>query len=118
LVNLPPFRVTTPPSDVTISGYNGKHLEWTVPDLPVEEGGEHVFIGCEGGDLKSWVAFVDAAEPGDAFYGYTGPGYVEEFWILDVEGTRLMIVAERSPGSSPQDLAELRAILDTIRIEP
>jgi len=29
-----------------------------------------------------------------------------------------MIAAERSPGSPPEDLAELRAILDSIRIEP
>jgi hypothetical protein len=29
-----------------------------------------------------------------------------------------MIVAERSPGSPPENLAELRAILDSIRIEP
>ena len=76
------------------------------------------FIGCEDGKLKSWVASIDTDEPGDAFYGYTGPGYTEEFWILDVEGTRLMIAAERSPDSPPEDLDELRAILDSIRIEP
>jgi len=64
------------------------------------------------------VAPIDTAEPGDAYYGYTGPGYREEFWILDVERTRLMIVAERSPGSPPEDLAEQLAILDSIRIEP
>jgi hypothetical protein len=70
-----------------------------------------------GGQLKSWVAPFDTA-PGDAFYGYTGPGYTEEFWILDVGGIRLMIAAERSAGSPQDDLAELRAILDSIRIEP
>lgn len=119
LADLAPFRVTSPPQDVIIHGYSGKHLELAVPDLPVDGEGEHGhFIGCVGGDLKSWVAFIDTAEPGDAYYGYTGPGYTEEIWILDVEGTRLMIAAERSPGSAPGDLAELRAILDTIRIEP
>jgi hypothetical protein len=61
---------------------------------------------------------ADTAEPGDAYYSYTGPGYVEEFWILDVEGTRLMIASEQSPGSPQDDLAELQAILDSIRIEP
>ena len=40
---------------------------------------------------------MDATAEGDAYYGYTGPGYTEEFWILDVEGTSLMIAAERSP---------------------
>ena len=47
-----------------------------------------------------------------------GPGYREEFWILDVEGTRLMIAAEQSPGSPSEDIAERDAILDSIRIEP
>lgn len=118
LADLAPFQVTSPPKDVTVYGYNGKHLELTVPDLPVDESGDdRRFTECSGGQLKSWVAPFDT-EPGDAFYGYTGPGYTEEFWILDVEGTRLMIAAERSAGSPQQDLAELRAILDSIRIEP
>jgi len=118
LADLAPFRVTSPPRDVTVYGYSGKHLELTVPDLPVEgEGDDRRFTGCIDGTLKSWVAAIDT-EPGDAYYGYTGPGYTEEFWILDVDGTRLMIVAERSPGSPRKDLAEQRAILDSIRIEP
>jgi hypothetical protein len=118
LADLAPFRVTSPPKDVTIHGYSGKHLELTVPGLPVTgEGDDRRFAGCEEGKLESWVAAIDT-EPGDAFYGYTGPGYREEFWILDVEGTRLMIAAERSPGSPPENLAEQRAVLDSIRIEP
>jgi hypothetical protein len=99
-------------------GYSGKHLGLTVPDLPVEGVGDRVFTGCVGRQLKSWVAPFDTQEPGDAFYGYTGPGYSEEFWILDVEGTRLMIAAEQSAGSPAEDVAQLRAILDSIRIEP
>jgi hypothetical protein len=119
LAELAPFRVISPPKDVTIYGYSGKHLELTVPDLPVEGEGDNLgFSECEEGKLKSWVAFIDTAEPGDAFYGYTGPGYREELWVLDVDGTRLMIAAGRSPGSPTEDLAERRAILDTIRIEP
>jgi hypothetical protein len=119
LADLAPFRVTSPAKDVTIYGYSGKHLELTVPDLPVEgdPGDDRRFTGCVDGNLKSWVAAIDT-EPGDAFYGYTGPGFREEFWILDVDGTRLMIVAERSPGSPRKDIAEQRAILDSIRIEP
>jgi hypothetical protein len=110
LADLAPFRVTSPPEDVTINGYSGKHLELAVPDLPVE--GEE-FTQCVGGNLYGWIGPLT-----EAFYGYGGPGYTEEFWILDVEGTRLVIVAHRSPGSPPEDLAELRAILNSIRIEP
>ena len=119
LTKLAPFQVTTPPSDVSVYGHPGKHLAWTVPDVPVAEGGgDRSFTGCVGGRLKSWVGFVDESEPGDAFYGYTGPGYTEEFWILDVDGTRLMIAAEQSAGSPTKDIAERDAILDSIVIEP
>ena len=117
LADLAPFRVTSAPADVTMYGYRGKHLELTVPDLPVEEYGVHGevrFVGCKGGGLASWIL---ADEEGEPYFGYTRPGYTEEFWILDVDGTRLMIAAERTPGSPAQDLAEQRAILDSIRIE-
>ena len=43
------------------------------------------------------------------------PAGRDEFWILDVEGSRLVIVAERSPGMPDKDIAEMRAILDSIR---
>lgn len=118
LASLAPFEVISPPDDVTVYGYDGKHLHLTVPDLPVEPTGDGVrFSECKAGQLKSWVAPFDTP-PDDAFYGYTGPGYTEEFWILDVEGTRLMIAAERSFGSPQDDLDQLQAILDSIRIEP
>jgi hypothetical protein len=111
LADLAPFRVTSPPTNMTIYGYRGKHLQLTVPDLPMAHPG---FAGCAGGNLHSWIA----PALGGSFFGYTGPGYTEEFWILDVEGTRLMIAAERSPDSPSADLVEQRAILDSIRIEP
>jgi len=118
LADLAPFQVTSPPKDVTVYGYSGRYLELTVPNLPVEGSGDNLrFTGCAGGDLKGWVAPFDT-EPGDAFYGYTGPGYTEEFWILDVDGIRLMIAAERSAGSPQEDLDELRSLLDSIRVEP
>jgi hypothetical protein len=118
LADLAPFQVTSPPKDVTVYGYEGKHLELTVPDLPVDESrDDRRFTECYGGQLKSWVAPFDTT-PGDAFYGYTDAGFTEEFWILDVEGTRLMLAAERSAGSPQDDLSELGAILDSIRIEP
>ena len=65
LADLAPFRVTSPPKDVTIYGYSGKHLELTVPDLPVEgEGDDRRFTGCVDGNLKSWVAAIDTANRG------------------------------------------------------
>ena len=68
---------------------------------------------CQDGEVKSWIA----PSLSYAFYGYS-PGLIEEFWILDVEGTRLMISALRYADSSQADLDELQAVLDSIVIEP
>jgi hypothetical protein len=106
LADLAPFRVTSPPKDVTIHGYSGKHLELTVPDA-----------GCTAGSLESWMS-ANLGPPGDnAFSGYNLGG-TEEFWILDVDGTRLVIEANWAPASPREDVAEMRAILDSIRIVP
>jgi len=113
LADLAPFKVTSPPREITAFGYPGIHLELTVPDLPHQgKGNESGFTGCEHGNLKSWIAPTVGG-----FYGYSGPGYREEFWILDVADTRLVITAERTAGSPRQDVAEMRAILDSIRVE-
>ncbi len=117
LADLAPFRMTSGPKDVTAYGYRGTYLQLTVPDLPVEgEGDDRYFARCAGGTLKSWVAAIDTAA-GDAFYGYSGPGHTEEFWILDVDGTRLLIETNWSPASPRKNVAEMRAILDSIRVE-
>ena len=116
LAALSPFILTKPPSDVTVDGFGGKHLELTVPDLAVRViGDDTAFTDCtDGGELKSWIG-----EPlSYAFHGYSYPGQVEEIWLLDVDGTRLMIEALWSPGSPEGDIAELRSILDSIDIVP
>lgn len=105
LSELAPFQVTAPPSDVTLLGYEGKHLELTVPDD---------IGGCENEELHSWVAPL----LGDAYHGYNGPepGLTEEFWILDVDGTRLVIETNTSPDAPADWVAERQAIFDSIQI--
>ena len=115
LADLAPFRVTSAPTDVTMYGYRGKHLELSARHLPVE--GDGGFAGCVDGNLFSWVAPIDVVEgEKGAFHGYNAEP-IEEFWILDVDGTRLVIEANWSPASPRKDLAEMRTILGSIRIE-
>jgi hypothetical protein len=106
LSRLAPFAVTAPPTDVTLFGYPGKHLKLTVPGSGV--------TGCVDGKLRSWIAPVNDTP----FAGYDGPGQTEEFWILDVEGTRLVLVKLDSPRAPAEDVAERDAIFDSISIEP
>jgi hypothetical protein len=115
LAALSPFDLTKPPSDITIDGFSGKHLELTVPDIAFERADDgNTFTDCTDGELWSWVG-----QPlSFAYHAYSHPGQVEEFWLLDVDGTRLMIASLRSPGSSEGDIAELDSILDSIDIVP
>ncbi len=112
LGRLAPFAVTSPPSDVTILGYPGKHLQLTVPDIPAV--GEN-FTTCADGEIHSWITKNNDG----SFYGYNAePGRTEDFWILDVDGTRLVLETTQGVDPSPQDIDEMQAIFDSIRIEP
>jgi hypothetical protein len=115
LAALSPFVLTRPPSDVTIDGVRGKHLELTVPDLAIQRSGDgNTFTDCTDGELWSWIGKPLSF----ANHAYSHPGQVEEVWLLDVDGTRVMVETLRSPGSSDGDIAELRLILDSIDIVP
>jgi hypothetical protein len=135
LSRLAPFEVTEPPTDVTLFGYEGKHLELTVPALRVRGGGDATlskniaeFTDCVEGELHSWISPINdrssgllahsSGSPLGAFNAYQVPGQTEEFWILDVEGTRLVFVSFDTPQSPDADVAERNAIFDSIRIEP
>jgi len=115
LAELEQFELTKPPTAVTAFGFSGKYLELTVPDIAFEvTGDDTAFTDCLNGELWSWIG----APLSFAYHGYSHPGQVEEIWLLDVDGQRLMIVAGTSPGSSEGDIAELRSILESIDIVP
>jgi hypothetical protein len=116
LTRLAPFEVTAPPTDVSLLGYEGKHLALKVPAMNQTAGVEtyHDFTDCVDGELHSWISPLNDG----SFYGYDGPGQTEEFWILDVDGTRLVLVKSDSSESPAEDVAERDAIFDSIRIEP
>jgi hypothetical protein len=85
---------------VNAFGYEGHHLVVEVPAL------------CYGPEFMAWA--------GPAFDGryYQWSAQILEFWFLDVEGTPVMVEAGWFPGSREEDLAELRAVLDTLVITP
>jgi hypothetical protein len=100
---------------VRVDGYRGQHLELIVPDLPQTHEG---YTGCVEGNLATWKAPVMGPAGDDAFYGYGGPNRREEFWILDAEGTRLMIAAIWSTDSPRRNVSEMHDIVGSIQIKP
>jgi hypothetical protein len=95
-----PLRNATAPGAVSLGGYQGKYLEWSVP-------ADILFSDCDGGMFKSWT---DAG--GDRYQ--QGPGQVDQLWILDIEGRRLVIDATYLAGATEQDRAELAKVVNSI----
>jgi hypothetical protein len=114
LAQLPPFEVSSPPADTTAYGYSGTHLQIRVPVDQPFDADTGSFVGCMGSVLASWIA----PPLSFAFYGYAAPGDTEDVWILDVDGTRVVIVAFATANASDELLAQREAILDSIVIEP
>jgi hypothetical protein len=113
----------TGPSDISIDGYVGKALQRTAPadlsdcDIMAEYHGR----------------LASQSEPYDypAFQSWDGgvhePGSIETLWVLDIDGTVVVISAMLFPsdatmtvaleGPSASDRAEYAAVLDSIRID-
>ena len=104
---LPGFK--GPARDVTtVDGFHGKQLEYTVPAYDGDE--------CTGGQF-GLIQEDNTPNPGDApsLWAQT-PQQGNIVMILDVDGTRLVILAGHPPNISAQDRVDLDAILDSIQI--
>jgi hypothetical protein len=106
-------RNATAPTDVTLGGFPAKRIELSIPaDL--------VRATCDEGVIRTWVA------PGeDAAHATRDPenlgmhsGQLNVVYIIDVNGDRLIIDTWHMPRTSAANVAELDAILASLRIEP
>jgi hypothetical protein len=91
--------------DVTIDGFSGKQIDLMVP-LDVK------IAACDGGQYTSWTL----AGGGDRYN--QGPGQHDLLDILDVNGKTTVIQRSFYPANTAADLAELQAIVDSIKITP
>jgi hypothetical protein len=106
-----PMRDATAATDITLDGYSGKALELTVPaDLGFDAATG--FADCDEGGYRSWIS-----PDGLSFREHQAPGQHDRLWVVDVEGTRVVIDATFYAGTSASDMSELQAILDSIRFE-
>jgi hypothetical protein len=86
---------------VTFGGFSGKRLDLLLPS-------DVDFASCDNGGFYIWDGSIYAQGPGNRWH----------LSILDVEGMRVVILAQDFEATPAQDKAELQAILDSIRIEP
>lgn len=112
-----PLRNATQPVDVTLGGYAGKYVEWTVPtDIETDERGNFVDCDMDGGEhyFESWIG-DPSGWGGDRYH--QGPGQLDQLWILDVDGARFVIGASSMPSATAEERTELLDVVESIEFE-
>ena len=91
---------TSDPTDVSIDGYSGKVIRMTLPaDREIPTGGFLLFQDGMGGDRWAWAA-----------------GQIVDFYIIDVEGERLVLELFSYPDTPATDLAARQAVVDSLQL--
>lgn len=106
-----PLRDATEPVDVTLDGYHGKRLEWSVPD-------DADFTACDVRDPGGEPTFESWTATGWSSDRYQqGRGQVDRLWIMDVGDARLVIDAQFMPEATEEQIAELMEVVASLRFE-
>lgn len=99
-------RDASAPVDVTVDGYEGKSITLHVPD-------DAVFSECDQDTFGSWGVESEST-PGR--YSQD-PGQIDELSILDVDGVLVVIDTAYYEGTPAEDVAEMRAIVESTTFE-
>ena len=91
-----PLLEVTDPIETMLSGYPGRYLEIQVP-----------------ADITD-CPYYQVWEP--TFYAQ-GASNLWPIWVLDVDGVRVVVHGSQFPGTAPERVAELRAIVESLRID-
>jgi hypothetical protein len=97
---MPAFTTLEGLAPISAFGHDGYHLVREVP------------AGCITGEQSVW----SGGAWGDRYY--QAEGQIVEYWFLDVEDTTVMVEANSFPESFEGDVAEFRAVIDTLVITP
>jgi hypothetical protein len=102
-------RVTTMssvPQRVSLGGYDGLYIQIRIPSTVR-------FERCGGGYLMVWDGSMN-----DAQHAWNEPG-LDQLWILDVDGVRVVLLASTSPEATEAQAEALEDIITSVRfVEP
>jgi len=92
-----PLLDVTDPVEVQLGDFSGQFLTLTAPSD---------ISDCV--DWRPWEHGIYAQ----------GPNNFWNLWVMDVDGLRFIILAQEFPGTSADDSADLRAMVESIRFVP
>ena len=99
----------TSPSDISVDGYAGKAFQRTAPA---------VFSDCSTApEFPPFPSWENVDENGGKGWSYYKPGEIETLWVLDVNGTIIIVNTRLLAGHPTSAPAEFAAVLDSIRID-
>ena len=105
----------TAPVDVTVGGFAGKAITLHVPmafDLP-NATREEKFADCDNDVFAFYGVEGETAEARNA----QGAGQIDELWILDVNGSIVILDATYGPAAPAALVAELRTLAESATFE-
>ena len=95
----------TTPTDISIDGYAGRAFQRTAPtDI----------TNCDTTTERRTRTSPSGLHPE---FNLNEPGDIEDFRVLDIDGTVVVVLARQYPETSAAARAEIAAVLDSIRIE-
>jgi hypothetical protein len=92
-----PVLNVSEPTDVVLGGYPGKFLTLIGPS--------------DIGECDDW-------RPWDPGFYVQGPDNQWDIWVVDVDGLRVLIVAQHFPGTPAAIKADLRQMAESIEFDP
>ena len=97
--------IATKPRATTLGGYPAWYVEVLVPSV-------FDFSQCDGGQLVLWQT-----AGGDVRYAL-GPGELDRLWVVEIDGTPIVVDASLPVMASSADEAALQRVVDSIAIKP
>jgi hypothetical protein len=108
------MRDATKPTDVSLAGYMGKYLEWSVPaDLKSSSWTNFDACDLQSDGYHDFLSWLGAGGVGERYEQV--PGQVDRLWILDVKGQRLVVDSTYSPDTSQVERDALEQIVESIQ---
>jgi hypothetical protein len=99
---------TTDPVDTTLGDHPATRIDLEVSQRLDLKKCRMAGVGVHG--LQVWYS-----EPADKYFVLEA-NWRASVYVLDVDGERQVFLTQQGPGTSEADLAELRGVLDSIRI--